>query len=67
MVGLRGLTHIILTQVYSFAPNSDSDVYSVINQQGHSIGLGDTVQLSRRVHQGSGVAGLVPILHYGHT
>lgn len=51
IVGLEGgLTHIILTQVYALASNGDGDIHSVINQQGHPIGLGETVQLFRRVH-----------------
>jgi hypothetical protein len=61
------LTQIILTDVHTLGPNSESDIHSVINQKRYIVLLGDLVKFPGSLHHDTGVVGFVPVLHHRHA
>lgn len=58
-----GLTHVILTNVYSFSADGEGYIHSVIDQQRDGMLLCDLVQFFGSLDQCKGVASLVTVLN----
>lgn len=60
-------THIVLPEMDAFCPNSEGDIYTIVDQQWDSISFGDFVQLFRCLNQSPCVARFVSILNDSHA
>lgn len=60
-------THIILPEMDALSATSKCDIYTVIDDQGHSVGLGDLVELAGSFNLHARVAFFVPILDNRYT
>lgn len=58
----KPLTHIILTDMYTFSTNGESYINAIINHQGDPILSRNLVQLACHTNKIASIAGLIPVL-----